>query len=106
MTVLATAGALVLAAVLAAVLTVWPPPFLWSLFADEKQFPELANPVQMAWDTKGRLWVSAWRNYPERTPTSKIGDKLLVHTDLDAPRGRRGSRRRHRRGPCRPWEAL
>ena len=41
-----------------------------NLFADEKQFPELANPVQMAWDTKGRLWVAAWKNYPEREPTS------------------------------------
>ena len=41
-----------------------------SLFADEKQFPELANPVQMGWDTKGRLWVAAWKNYPEREPTS------------------------------------
>jgi azurin len=54
-----------------------------NLFADEKQFPDLINPVQMAWDTKGRLWVSAWRNYPERTPTSKVGDKLLIFEDTD-----------------------
>ncbi len=54
-----------------------------NLFADEKQFPDLVNPVQMAWDTKGRLWVSAWINYPERTPTSKVGDKLLVFEDTD-----------------------
>ena len=52
-------------------------------FADEKQFPELANPVQMAWDTKGRLWVAAWPNYPERTPDSRIGDKLLVFEDTN-----------------------
>jgi hypothetical protein len=31
------------------------------LFADEAQFPQLANPVQMQFDTKGRLWVAAWR---------------------------------------------
>jgi putative membrane-bound dehydrogenase-like protein len=37
----------------------------------------------MLWDTKGRLWVSAWRNYPERTPTSKVGDKILVFEDTD-----------------------
>jgi glucose/arabinose dehydrogenase/azurin len=54
-----------------------------NLFADEKQFPDLVNPVQMAWDTKGRLWVSAWLNYPERTPTSKVGDKLLIFEDTD-----------------------
>lgn len=48
------------------------------LVASEKEFPELVSPVQMAWDTKGRLWVSAWKNYPERTPSSKEGDKLLV----------------------------
>jgi len=46
--------------------------------ASEKEYPELANPVQMAFDTKGRLWVAAWKNYPERTPTSTDGDKLLV----------------------------
>lgn len=54
-----------------------------NLFASEEQFPDLVNPVQMAWDTKGRLWVSAWRNYPERTPTSTVGDKLLVFEDTD-----------------------
>ncbi len=48
------------------------------LVASEKQFPELVSPVQMAWDTRGRLWISAWKNYPERTPWSKEGDKLLV----------------------------
>ena len=54
-----------------------------NLFADEKMFPELANPVQMAWDTKGRLWVAAWKNYPEREPTSKDGDKLLIFEDTN-----------------------
>ncbi|PYJ97186.1 MAG: dehydrogenase, partial [Verrucomicrobia bacterium] len=54
-----------------------------SLFASEKQFPELVNPVQMNFDTKGRLWVAAWRNYPERTPTSKTGDSLLIFEDTN-----------------------
>jgi len=54
-----------------------------NLFASEEQFPDLINPVQMAWDTRGRLWVSAWRNYPERTPTSEHGDSLLVFEDTD-----------------------
>ena len=52
-----------------------------TLFASEEQFPELVKPVQMAWDTKGRLWVSAWKNYPERTPESTDGDKLLIFED-------------------------
>ena len=54
-----------------------------NLFASEKQFPELAKPVQMAWDAKGRLWVAAWPSYPGRTPTSKVADKLLVLEDTD-----------------------
>ena len=54
-----------------------------TLFADEKMFPELVNPVQMAWDTRGRLWVAAWPSYPERTPTSTVGDKLLVLEDTN-----------------------
>ncbi|HTH49692.1 MAG TPA: PVC-type heme-binding CxxCH protein [Candidatus Limnocylindria bacterium] len=54
-----------------------------NLFASEEQFPELANPLQMAWDTKGRLWVAVWPNYPERTPDSKTGDSLLIFEDTD-----------------------
>ncbi len=53
------------------------------LFAEESMFPELVKPVQMAFDTKGRLWVSAWKNYPERTPDSKDGDKLLILEDTN-----------------------
>ena len=60
-----------------------PPGCKVNLFASEEQFPELSKPVQMAFDTKGRLWVAAWPNYPERTPQSKNGDKLLVFEDTD-----------------------
>ena len=52
-----------------------------NLFASEEQFPELRNPVQMAWDTRGRLWVAVWPNYPERTPDSTEGDSLLIFED-------------------------
>lgn len=52
-----------------------------NLFADEAQFPGLANPVQIAWDTRGRLWVAVWPEYPGRTPTSDRGDSLLVFED-------------------------
>jgi len=51
------------------------------LFADEKQFPELISPVQMAFDTKGRLWVAAWPSYPELRPTDTVFDKLLIFED-------------------------
>ncbi|MEO6567794.1 MAG: PVC-type heme-binding CxxCH protein, partial [Opitutaceae bacterium] len=54
-----------------------------NLFASEQQFPELAKAVQMNWDAKGRLWVAVWPNYPERTPTSKNGDKIIILEDTD-----------------------
>ena len=54
-----------------------------TLVADEVKFPELATPVQMAFDPKGRLWVAAWPSYPEVAPTDKVKDKLLIF-DLDA----------------------
>jgi glucose/arabinose dehydrogenase/azurin/HEAT repeat protein len=60
-----------------------PPGCKVTLFASEEQFPELANPVQMAFDTRGRLWVAAWPNYPERRPESKKGDPLLVFEDTN-----------------------
>ncbi len=55
--------------------------------ADETTIPELINPVQMNFDTKGRLWVSCWPNYPETNPTTKVFDKLLV-LDLDQKTGK------------------
>ena len=46
-------------------------------------FPELVNPVQMAFDTRGRLWVAAWHNYPHWKPTEAADDKLLIFEDTD-----------------------
>ncbi len=54
-----------------------------NLFATEERFPELVQLVQMAWDTRGRLWVAVWPNYPERAPDSKVGDSLLIFEDTD-----------------------
>ena len=54
-----------------------------SLFASEEQFPELVNPVQMAFDTKGRLFVCAWPSYPHWTPKDKMDDKLLILKDTN-----------------------
>ncbi len=52
-----------------------------NLFADEKMFPEFANPVQMAVDTKGRLWAAAWKTYPKWEPLKPMEDRLLILPD-------------------------
>lgn len=52
-----------------------------NVFASEEMFPELVNPVQMAVDTKGRLWVAAWKTYPKWEPTKKMDDRLLILPD-------------------------
>ena len=54
-----------------------------SLYADEKMFPELAKPVQMAWDARGRLWVAVWPTYPHWKPKEPMNDKLLIFEDGD-----------------------
>lgn len=53
------------------------------LFASEEQFPELINPVQMAFDTKGRLWVATWPTYPHWKPTEKMNDGLFILEDTN-----------------------
>jgi putative heme-binding domain-containing protein len=54
-----------------------------TLFASEKEFPELAKPVQMAFDAQGRLWVAAWPTYPHWKPGEEMNDKLLILEDTD-----------------------
>jgi putative heme-binding domain-containing protein len=54
-----------------------------NVFASEKEFPELAKPVQMAFDAKGRLWVAAWPSYPHWKPKEEMNDKLLILEDTD-----------------------
>jgi putative heme-binding domain-containing protein len=51
------------------------------LFASEEQFPELAKPVQMTFDAKGRLWVAVWPSYPHWKPTEPMNDKILIFED-------------------------
>ncbi|MEC9093268.1 MAG: PVC-type heme-binding CxxCH protein, partial [Planctomycetota bacterium] len=52
-----------------------------NLFASEKEFPRLVNPVQMAVDTDSRLWVSVWPSYPHWNPTEPRRDALLILPD-------------------------
>ncbi|HXG08752.1 MAG TPA: PVC-type heme-binding CxxCH protein [Gemmataceae bacterium] len=54
-----------------------------NLFASEEMFPDLINPVQMAFDTKGRLWVATWPTYPHWKPKEPMNDKLLILEDTD-----------------------
>jgi glucose/arabinose dehydrogenase len=53
------------------------------LFASEKEFPDLVNPVQMSFDTRGRLWVAVWKNYPHWQPKTPMDDKLLILEDTN-----------------------
>jgi putative membrane-bound dehydrogenase-like protein len=52
-----------------------------SLFADEKKFPQIANPVQLQFDTKGRLWAAVWPTYPKWEPLREMNDALLILHD-------------------------
>ncbi|MDX1946625.1 MAG: GDSL-type esterase/lipase family protein [Pirellulaceae bacterium] len=54
-----------------------------SLFADEGKFPQLANPVQMQFDTRGRLWVAVWPTYPTWEPLKPMTDALIIMHDDD-----------------------
>jgi azurin len=60
-----------------------PDGFKVNLFADEEMFPEMANPVQLQVDTKGRLWAAAWATYPKWEPLKKMNDALLIFEDTD-----------------------
>ena len=60
-----------------------PEGFKVNLFADEKKFPQMANPVQLQVDTKGRMWAAAWATYPKWEPLKKMNDALLIFEDDD-----------------------
>ncbi|MCH8828560.1 MAG: azurin, partial [Planctomycetes bacterium] len=60
-----------------------PPGYEINLFASEEQFPELANPVALNFDNKGRLWVSVMPSYPQWKPKTKLDDKLLILEDTN-----------------------
>jgi len=60
------------------------PGYQINLFASEKEFPNLANPVQMSFDNKGRLWVSTMPSYPHYQPGDpKPNDKIIILEDLN-----------------------
>ncbi|WP_370469313.1 PVC-type heme-binding CxxCH protein [Nibrella viscosa] len=61
-----------------------PPGFKIELFASEQEFPDLAKPMQMSFDNKGRLWVAVMPSYPHYKPGDpKPNDKLLILEDTN-----------------------
>lgn len=54
-----------------------------SLYASEEMFPEMVNPVQMAFDTRGRLWAATWPTYPHWKPKEDMNDKLVILEDTN-----------------------
>lgn len=58
--------------------------FKIELFASEQEFPDLAKPCQISFDTKGRLWVATMPSYPHYKPgDQKPNDKLIILEDTD-----------------------
>jgi glucose/arabinose dehydrogenase/azurin len=55
-----------------------------NLFASEQEFPEIAKPVAMTFDARGRLWVLTSPTYPHLLPGKKPADKLVVLEDSNA----------------------
>ena len=54
------------------------------LFASEKEFPNLANPMQLSFDDKGRLWVATMPTYPHYRPGDALpDDKILIYEDTN-----------------------
>lgn len=54
-----------------------------NLFASEREFPELANPLAMTFDYKGRLWVLCAPTYPHPLPGVVSDCKLIILDDTD-----------------------
>jgi len=62
-----------------------PPGFEIQLVAAE---PDINKPMNLAFDAKGRLWVTTSIEYPWAVPTNKIGrDRLMIFEDF-GPDGR------------------
>jgi len=46
--------------------------------------PDIQKPMQMAFDAKGRIWVTTSYHYPFAAPAGKATDKLFILSDFDA----------------------
>ncbi|HEX8203226.1 MAG TPA: PVC-type heme-binding CxxCH protein, partial [Isosphaeraceae bacterium] len=57
-----------------------PEGFRVSLFAGE---PDVVQPIALALDDRGRLWVAEAYSYPVRVPAEKAKDRILIFEDTD-----------------------
>src|SRR3954465_9446231 len=59
-----------------------PAGFKATMFAAE---PDVQNPIGMAWDAKGRLWVAENYTYAERGPRFdfRLRDRIIIFEDAD-----------------------
>ena len=59
------------------------PRFEVNAFATEEEFPDIACPIAMRWDSRGRLWVSCSTTYPHVYPGDEPRDKMVILEDVD-----------------------
>jgi len=59
------------------------PRFEVTLFAGEEEFPDMAAPIQMRWDNRGRLWVACSTTYPHVYPGNEPNDQIVILEDTD-----------------------
>ena len=59
-----------------------PPGFTATVMATE---PDIQNPIAMAWDSRGRLWVAENFTYAERQQRFDLSlrDRVLIFSDTD-----------------------
>ena len=57
-----------------------PPGFRVSLFAGE---PDVVQPIAMAIDDRGRLWIAEAYSYPRRVRDDQARDRILIFEDTD-----------------------
>src|SRR5499425_2054277 len=59
-----------------------PPGFKATVFAAE---PDVQNPIAMAWDGRGRLWIAENYTYAERPKKFELAlrDRIVIFTDRD-----------------------
>ena len=58
-----------------------PVGFRLELFAGE---PDVVNPISMAWDARGRLWVAETVDYPNELSRDRVGrDRIKILEDTD-----------------------
>lgn len=65
-----------------------PPGFQIQLVAAE---PRIDKPIQMAFDARGRLWVTTSRHYPFPAEEGKARDRVYLLSDIDPKTGRAGT---------------